>query len=253
MTRCVVAEDESLLREALLRALAEAWPELSIVAECADGGSALEAIAEQQPEVAFLDIRMPGLTGLEVAARVSGVCRVVFVTAYDRYAVEAFEHEALDYLLKPLTDDRLGRTVRRLRAGLPDRAAPSPDLGLLLQRVAESPRAAEPPPSLRWIKASLRDGVRIVPVEEVLYFRATDKYTAVVTAEAELLIRTPLKELEDQLDPERFWRIHRAILVNAAFVEGAGRDLAGRHFVRLRGRRETLPVSRSEAHRVRQM
>ena len=246
MFECVVAEDEELLRTSLLLQLGEVWPGLRIVAECEDGASALEAIAEHKPDVAFLDIRMPGLTGIEVAAALSEVSprtQVVFVTAYDQYAIDAFEQGAVDYLLKPVARDRLQATVQRLQArvaaGRPDPAT----LEALLQHLAKRPAEPEAAPPLAWITANSGRETKLIMLEEVVYFRADSKYTVVVTAEGEALLRTPLKELLEALDPHQFRQIHRSTIVNLKAVASVIRDDSGKGTLRLKGRSETLPVS----------
>lgn len=248
----LIADDEPLLAEDVRRRLRALWPELQVVAVCHDGASALERLLADKPDIAFLDIRMPGLTGLEVASRIDFPCQVVFVTAFDQYAVEAFEHAAIDYVLKPADDARLARTVERLRRAV---LAPSDDersrLALALGKV--SPAGTARPVPLKWIRASVGDSVRLVPVEEVRYFQAADKYTAVLTATGELLIRTPIKELAEQLDAEAFWQVHRGTIVNAKFVTAARHDESGRVLLGLRDRPETVTVSRSYAHLFRQM
>ena len=246
MFECVVAEDEELLRTSLLLQLGEVWPGLRIVAECEDGASALEAIAEHKPDVAFLDIRMPGLTGIEVAAALSEVSprtQVVFVTAYDQYAIDAFEQGAVDYLLKPVARDRLQATVQRLQArvaaGRPDPAT----LEALLQHLARRPAEPEAAPPLAWITANSGRETRLIMLDEVAYFRADSKYTVVVTAEGEALLRTPLKELLEALDPRQFRQVHRSTIVNLKSVASVVRDDSGKGTLRLKGRSETLPVS----------
>ena len=241
---CLVAEDESLLRQALLDQLGQAWPQLQVVAECEDGASALEALAEHQPDVAFLDIRMPGLSGLEVAAaaaEVSPRTQIVFVTAYDQYAVDAFDRGAIDYLLKPIAPERLAATVQRLQArtGHPDAGA----LAALLERIGQSLPRADGPEPLTWITASAGRETRLILVDEVAYFRADNKYTTVVTADGEALLRTPIRELLTVLDPTRFKQIHRSTIVNLKAIAGIVRDDSGRGTVRLRSRPETLAVS----------
>ncbi len=245
MVECVIAEDEELLRNALMQQLGQAWPELRVVAQCEDGASALEAIAKHRPDVAFLDIRMPGLTGIEVAAalgQVSPRTQVVFVTAYDQYAIDAFEQGAVDYLLKPVAADRLQATVQRLQAraagGRPDPAT----LDALLQQLARRPAETAPPP-LAWITASSGRETRLIMLDDVAYFRADSKYTVVVTAEGESLLRTPLKELLAVLDPRQFRQIHRSVIVNLKAVASVVRDDSGKGELRLRGGTATLPVS----------
>ena len=247
MARGVVAEDEALLREALVSALANAWPELDIVAACEDGGSALEAIAAQQPDVAFLDIRMPGLTGIEVAAaavEASPRTQVVFVTAYDQYAINAFDAGAVDYLLKPIAADRLAQTVQRLRARIGSGAPVDGDaLGALLRELTTAlPRKTGREP-LVWLTASSGNATRLVMVEDVLYFRADNKYTVVMTAAGESLLRKPIKDLLELLDPATFKQIHRSTIVNLKAIDSIARDETGKGLLRLKSRPETLTVS----------
>jgi DNA-binding LytR/AlgR family response regulator len=242
----IVAEDEPLLRRELLDQLSRAWPNLQVLAECEDGACAVEAIAEHQPDIAFLDIRMPGLTGLEVAATAadsSPRTQVVFVTAYDQYAIDAFERGAVDYLLKPIQQDRLAATVDRLKArtGNNDAAA----LTALLARLGAAPpaKASAAHEPLTWITASAGRETRLVLVDEVAYFQADNKYTTVVTADGEALLRTSIRELLGRLDPTVFKQIHRSTIVNLKAIAGITRDDSGRGTVRLKHRPETLPVS----------
>jgi DNA-binding LytR/AlgR family response regulator len=241
---CVVAEDEALLRQALLDQLAQAWPQLQVLAACEDGASALEALAEYQPHVAFLDIRMPGLSGLDVAAaaaQLSPQTQIVFVTAYDQYAIDAFEHGAIDYLLKPITAERLTATVQRLqaRADHPDAGA----LAALLERLRKTLPRTDGPEPLTWITASAGRETRLILVDDVAYFRADNKYTTVVTADGEALLRTPIRELMTVLDGNTFKQIHRSTIVNLKAIAGIVRDDSGRGTVRLKSRPETLTVS----------
>ncbi len=258
----LIADDEPLLREQLRTRLAVAWPEL-VVDEAGNGVDALEAFerlaeAGSPPTVCFLDIRMPGMTGLEVARRIralDGVGRrsaLVFVTAYDDHAIEAFEHGAIDYLLKPFEPERLAETIARVRERL---VLPPADDADVLTRLAD--RLAHLQPDVRrplqWIKASIGNTVRLIPVEDVLYFHADDKYTRVVTGDGEALIRKPIKELTAELDPSRFWQIHRATIVNTHAIAGVVRGLKDSADLRLKGRSETLVVSRIYLHLFRQM
>ena len=243
--RGVIAEDEELLRTALSSLLKEAWPQLQIVAECEDGASALESIAELQPDVAFLDIRMPGLTGIEVArglADASPRTQVVIVTAYDQYAIDAFEQGAIDYLLKPITRERLLATVQRIQAraaaGHPDGAT----LEALLRHLSAREMPASKPP-LVWITASAGKDTRLIMVDDVAYFQADNKYTTVMTAEGESLLRTPLRELLDSLDAATFKQIHRSTIVNMKAVASVSRDDTGRGRLKLKNRPEMLTVS----------
>lgn len=241
---CVVAEDEALLRQALVAELAAAWPALQVLAECEDGASAVEALAEHQPDIAFLDIRMPGLTGLEVAriaTDASPRTRIVFVTAYDQYAIDAFEHGAVDYLLKPVKRERLDATIERLQArdALPDAAA----LAALLDRLGALPRQAGAVEPLTWLTASAGRETKLILVDDVAYFRADQKYTTVVTADGEALLRSSLRELLPRLDGNLFKQIHRGTIVNLKAIAGIVRDDSGRGTVRLKHRPETLVVS----------
>ena len=250
MTRvtAMIAEDEPLMRERLKEKLAEAWPELAIVAEAADGNEALVLFEECRPQVAFLDIRMPGKTGLDVAAAIDGDCHVVFVTAYDQYALKAFDAGAVDYLLKPVEDDRLAATVLRIRKKL---ASPPTDLSGLLAELRST--MGSDVPRLKWIKAAIGKQVRLIPVGDVIYFQADTKYTRVVMGSGEALIRTPLKELLAELDPEKFWQVHRGTIVNLDMVSAVLREDAERQFVLLKNRQERLPISRQFTHLFKQM
>jgi DNA-binding LytR/AlgR family response regulator len=243
--RAIIAEDEPLLREELAELLASLWPELEIVARAGDGIEALHALETLAPDVLFLDIQMPGLTGLQVARQASGRCHVVFVTAYDQHTLAAFEQGAADYVLKPANTPRLATTVARLKERI-GRQAPS--LEGLLRELGAGSRGF-----LRWINASHGQAVRVITVDDVCYFQADSKYTRVVTAAEESLIRKPIKELCDELDPACFWQIHRSTIVNVHAVAGVVRDLRGRTQVRLRRREELLPVSEAYVHLFRQM
>jgi DNA-binding LytR/AlgR family response regulator len=247
MLDCIVAEDEALLRESLVALLGEHAATLRVVAECEDGGSALEAIAEHRPDVAFLDIRMPGLTGLEVAAaavEVSPATQVVFVTAYDQYAIDAFEHGAVDYLLKPVARDRLAATMQRLQARAAAGAGdPAAFQALLRQLTSVLPKAPSTEPPLGWITASTGRETRLILVEDVCYFRADNKYTTVVTADGEALLRKPIRDLLAVLDPALFRQVHRSTIVNLKAIASVARDDEGRGVLRLKRRPETLVVS----------
>ena len=243
-TTCIVAEDEALLRQALVAELGRAWPTLQIIAECEDGASAVDALAEHQPDVAFLDIRMPGLTGLEVAAAAADASprtRIVFVTAYDQYAIDAFDRGAIDYLLKPVKPERLDATVARLQArdAMPDAAA----LASLLDKLGALPKSTASVEPLTWLTASAGRETRLILIDDVAYFRADQKYTTVVTAEGEALLRSSLRELLPRLDGNTFKQIHRGTIVNLKAIAGITRDDTGRGTVRLKQRPETLTVS----------
>jgi DNA-binding LytR/AlgR family response regulator len=247
MPTALIAEDEPMMRAQLKGRLAQAWPELEIVAEAANGEEALTLAGEKRPDIAFLDIRMPVRSGLDVARELAGRCHVVFVTAYDEYAVAAFDEGAIDYLLKPPMPERIARLVTRLKARL---ALAPLDLAGVLAKLASRDDGAGP---LRWIRASLGTSMRLIAADDVIYFRAEDKYTKVVTAEGEALIRTPIKELYDALDPEAFWQIHRGTIVSVRAILRVDRDWRGEPVIVLKGRDEKLPVSRTFAHRFKAM
>lgn len=248
MPKCIVAEDETLLRDALVELIRQAWPELEIAAECEDGGSALEAIAEVQPDVAFLDIRMPGLTGLEVASATiecSPKTQLVFVTAYDQYAIDAFDQGAVDYLLKPVSPHRLAQTVQRLKARMENGPLDVVALTALLARLGAAPRREAEATPLVWITASTGKETRLIMVDDVLFFRADHKYTLVMTEDGEALLRKPIKDLLAVLDPNRFKQVHRATIVNLRAIASVTRDDTGKGLIRLRNRAETLAVSQA--------
>ena len=244
----VIAEDEPVLRAQLEELLGAVWPELNVVAAADDGLQAVRALERYKPDVLFLDIELPGLTGLEIAKRASGRCHVVFVTAYDQHAVAAFEEGAVDYVMKPLNAARLATACDRVKKRLPK--APL-NLESLLEILAR--RSGQSQTYLRWINASQGAEVRLITVDEILYFQSDTKYTRAVTANNECLIRKSLKELLDELDPSLFWQIHRSTIVNVNAIAAVSRDLAGHLVVKLKSRKETLPVSQPFAHLFRQM
>ncbi len=264
--RAVLADDERLMREQLRARLAEAWPELQIVAEARHGAEAVEQVAQHRPDIVFLDIRMPGMTGVDAAREIAQMevaddewlPEVVFITAYDQYAVQAFEQGAADYVLKPAERERLKLTAERLQRRLAARregdaaAAASPaSLQQLLHRLAaQGVGGAAPAPRqyLKWIQASVGQAIQMIPVDEVLFFISDEKYTRVQTPTVEALIRKPIKELVDELDPERFWQIHRSTLVAVPAIAGVSRDLRGRQIVAVKGHAQRLEVSRSYGH-----
>jgi DNA-binding LytR/AlgR family response regulator len=251
----IIADDEPRLAAYLRDRLAALWPDLVIAGLAANGPEAQALIANEDPDVAFLDIRMPGLTGLEVAQSAGANLHVVFVTAFDQYAVDAFERAAVDYLLKPVTDARLAQTIERLRRRAEGAEAP-PALRAALATLAQmTPEQVRGNTSerLAWIRASVGQQVRLIPVDDVCYFQANDKYTSVFTKDGEALIRMSLRELADGLDPARFWQVHRGTIVNVAHVAATTRDFAGRVSLALRTRSEPVAVSRAFAHRFRQM
>ena len=254
MTTALIADDEPHLATYLRDQLLALWPALEVVAFARNGLEAARGIAEHQPDLAFLDIRMPGLSGLEVAQGIEGATRVVFVTAYDEFAVQAFEQEAVDYLLKPVRSERLSRTVERVRRALQETAAPNagdPQLAALLGRLL--PTAAEAAPRLHWVRASHGELTTQIAVDEVLFFQADEKYTVVRTAAGEHLIRTPISELVQQLDPAQFWQVHRSTIVNLRYVAGTRRDELSRLTLRMHGHPGELPVSRAYVHLFKAM
>ena len=260
-TRALIADDERLMREQLRARLAEVWPELEIIAEAKNGLEAVELTEAHQPDLVFLDIRMPGMTGVEAARAIAQLpvddeseggwrgCEVVFITAYDQYAIEAFEQGVVDYVLKPAERERLQVTVERIRKRLAQREAnaddaPPPAMQQLLQKLAARMDPSKAP-QLRWIQATVGQNIQMIPVDDVLFFISDEKYTRVQTATIEALIRKPIKELIDELDAEVFWQIHRSTLVNTQFIAGVSRDLRGRQLVAVKGHTEKLEVSRS--------
>jgi DNA-binding LytR/AlgR family response regulator len=249
--RALIAEDEEPQRLKLAVLLAELWPELSIVSQCEDGLAALEALTSLQPEVAFLDIRMPGLTGLEIARAASPSTHVVFTTAYDEYAVSAFDHGAIDYLLKPIKRERLEHTVTRLKERAGSTAAPSISaiLDALQGRIPSRTNLG----AIRWITGSAGNITKMFGIDEVLFFQAQDKYVRVATLEDEVQIRTPLRELLASLDPEAFWRIHRSVIVRAAAIHRIEADAEGKLHLRVKGRSDVLPVSSAFQYRFKPM
>jgi DNA-binding LytR/AlgR family response regulator len=246
-TKVLIAEDEPLMRERLLELLAEAWPDAEVVLVAENGNDAWDGFLEHEPQVAFLDIRMPGLSGLEVAERIGKLAHVVFVTAYDEYAVDAFDAGAVDYLLKPVQPERLEKAVARIRDKLD--AHPS-DLGALLHSLKTNLPGTRHE-KLRWLKASVGRQIRVINVDEVLFFQSDAKYTRVVLPDYEALVRIPLKDLLSGLDPDRFWQIHRGTVVNASAILAAERVDAERLQVLVRGSPEKLTVSRTFVHLFR--
>ena len=260
------------MRDYLEGQLKTAWPELRVIAKAANGLEALRLIDEEAPDVAFLDIRMPGMTGLDVAARLAAGDNpplIVFVTAFDQYAVDAFEHSAADYLLKPASEERLAKTVAKLKGKLaaaqsstsstsstPAAAISAATLQALLRQLggaALAPVAPAPAPGLQWIRASQGDQTRLISIDEVIYFQSNDKYTSVFLADCECLIRTPISKLREQLDEQQFWQIHRSVIVAAKHVAGTRQDFRGRLMVRLKDRQEQLVVSRNYVDLFKQM
>jgi len=262
--RGVIADDERLMRDQLKARLAEVWPELQIVGEAKNGLEAVELVGQHHPEVVFLDIRMPGLSGVDAARRIAqlppqdgeeaewSLPEIVFITAYDQYAIEAFEQGVADYVLKPAERERLGVTVTRIKQRLAlrgtDDEPPAPHLQQLLHKLAAKLNPGGTPPTLKWIQATVGQAIQMIPIEDVLFFISDEKYTRVQTATIEALIRKPIKELVDEVDPDLFWQIHRSTLVNTHCIAGVTRDLRGRQIVSIKGSNEKLEVSRSYTH-----
>jgi DNA-binding LytR/AlgR family response regulator len=247
----LIADDEEPMRQQLRSRLQEAWPGLEIVAEAANGIEAVALAGQHQPDIVFLDIRMPGLSGIEAARMLFNRCHLVFVTAYDQYAIEAFEQGALDYLLKPAGGERLKTTCARLQSLIGQQ--PSNIERQLTQLLSSQSKPAAKPDYLRWIQAVVGSNLRMISTREVLFFRADEKYTRVQTEQSEVLIRKTLKELADELDPDEFWRIHRSTLVRVDAIEEVTRDLRGRQMVKIRNFSEQLEVSRGHTHLFQQM
>jgi DNA-binding LytR/AlgR family response regulator len=264
MPRALIAEDEDLPRAELKRMLGAAWPELEIVAECEHGPAAVEALDAQAPDVAFLDIRMPGRSGLDVARAASGRCHVVFTTAYDSHAVAAFEAGAVDYLLKPIAAERLAQAVARLKERLAARRE-APELSALVEQLSATLRGGAggagagtaaggaATPRLRWVSASVGDTIKLFGIDEILFFQSDEKYTRVVTAGDEAHVRKPLKEITEGLDPEEFWQVHRGTVVRASEIARATRDELGRITLHLKRHGDKLTVSQAWAWRFKPM
>lgn len=246
-TGAVIAEDEPLVRREIRETLTALWPELAILAEVGDGIEAIAALERLHPNVIFLDIQMPGLNGLEVAQRLNGRAHVVFVTAFDQYAVSAFEQGALDYVLKPISSERMRVAIDRLRSRL---AQPPADL----YRIAELLKEIAPPESkyLKWLTVPYAGELRVIAVAEISYLRADQKYTTVVTPDGAFLLTSSLRQMREKLDPEVFWQIHRGVVVNVAAIDRIYRTFRGALEVKVKGRDELLPVSAAHAHLFRE-
>jgi DNA-binding LytR/AlgR family response regulator len=254
MPTAIIADDERLMRDQLKLRLSQVWPELQIVAEAKNGEEAIELVNQHQPDFTFLDIRMPGKTGLDAAQAIGTKSHIVFITAYNQYAVEAFERGAIDYVMKPAEADRLRLTCERLKARLTGAAQGAPqDMSEILTQLADKIGLTPKPKYLQWIQASIGQDLRLIPVEDILFFRSDEKYTCVQTKVYEALIRKPVRDLAEELDPTLFWQIHRSTLVNVKAIDGVTRDLRGRHLVMVKGHTEKLEVSRSFIHLFKQM
>ena len=248
----VVADDERLMREQIIDRLKEAWPELLIVGEASNGREAIAMVQSLQPDIVFLDISMPGMDGIETAQALAGRAHVVFVTAHDQYAISAFEHGAVDYLLKPAEPERVALTCQRLRERLKQAPDPMSEvLAQLSQRLGAG--GLKPREYMRWVQASVGANIRMIPTSEILFFRAEDKYTLVKTLGFEALIRKPIKELIEELDPDEFWQIHRSTVVRVDAVEQVSRDFRGHQIVHVKGSDQKLEVSRTFNHLFKQM
>ena len=242
----ILIDDEPLARDHLCRKLQRLWPQLNILGEASSGREGLAMIREVQPDIVFLDIHMPGLSGLDVAKAIEPTCQIVFVTAYEKYALQAFDRAAADYLLKPVSDRRLQRTIAKLKR---DKGPVLADVRSLLQQIDDTNKAEY----LRWLRTGLDDVTELLPVDEVVFFQAEQKYTSVFTADKEHLIRMPLKELEARLDPNVFWRVHRSLIVRVDQIVKAKRDIRGRYTLTLRQRPESLRCSRAHGHLFKHM
>lgn len=252
MPTAIIADDERMMRDQLKSRLEQVWPELEILGEAKNGDEAIQMVTTHQPDLVFLDIRMPVKTGLEAAKEIGNKAHIVFITAYDQYAIEAFDQGAVDYILKPADVDRLSRTVERLKARLASDTQPN-DMGAMLSALTKQMGIIVKPNYLHWIQASIGQELRLIPVEEILFFQSDEKYTRVQTAAYEALIRKPVRDLIEELDPSLFWQIHRSTLVNAKAISGVVRDMRGRHLVQIKGSNEKLEVSRSFVHLFKQM
>jgi DNA-binding LytR/AlgR family response regulator len=251
--RAIVAEDETPSRVLLKKQLLSVWPDLDIVGEAENGIEAKQMIEELRPDCAFLDIKMPGLSGMEVAKETAGICRVVFITAYDQYAVDAFENEAVDYILKPANKERLQKTVNRLKAQI-DAKSPIENVSETLERLMHKMGTQQPVQQyLQWVRAQVGDSISLVPVDKIYFFQARDKYTTVMTKNEEYLIRKTIAELEEELDPSLFFRIHRGTIVNAHFIDKIDTLPGSRGQLKLKGRSEVHTISRSYSTRFKQM
>jgi len=252
----IIADDEKQLRLHLKNKLNQIWPELEICAEAENGIEAVKLAKKYKPDIAFLDIKMPGKSGLEAAGEINTICRIVFITAYDRYAVDAFKNEAIDYILKPVEDTRLEKTVNRLkkRLAVDNRQADnSEDINHILKKISETISTKPENKYLQWIKAQQGDSIRLIPINEITIFQSTDKYTAVFSKSKEYLIRKTIKDLETMLDPEKFWKIHRGTIVKVSAITKVSRSVTGRYIIKVKEHEKPIIVSRSYIHLFKQM
>ncbi len=248
----IIADDEENLRIVITRLLAKLWPELELLGQAKNGKDALSLITQKKPDIAFLDIKMPGLTGIEVAAKVSSQCKIVFITAYDQFAVQAFESETVDYILKPVTQKRLAKTIGRLKKQLKNKDQ-THDFDGKIKKIIQVMENKKAPEYLRLVKVKTGSQLRFIPVSQVIYFKAEDKYTIVQTAENEFLIKTPIKDLEKELDPKYFWRVHRSAIVNIENIKTIKRSFTNQMVIAFDHTDHTIPVSRSHEHLFKQM
>ena len=251
--KAIIADDEEQLRRFLKARLKVLWPDLIICGEAGNGPEAMNLIETCQPDIAFLDIRMPGFSGIKVAEKAAGKCRVVFISAYDQYALQAFENEALDYIVKPVTDKRLEKTVKRLKKEVREHTFPTLDLVKMIESLTATLDTRKDSGHINWIKAQHGEGVRLISVNEIFYFRAQDKYTAVMTGDTEYLIRKSIRDLVADLDPGQFWQIHRGTIVNVKKIDKVTRGFSGGLMIRLKDLPGTLSVSRAYSHLFKQM
>lgn len=251
--KAIIVDDEAQLRSYLKAQLARAWNELTICGEAKSGKEALELVDAHRPDIVFLDIQMPGLSGIEVVKQISGKCWIVFVTAYDQYAIEAFENEAIDYLLKPVTPERLENTVKRLKKRMADIPEDYDRMASLLRRLESLTHSNDGSGNLQWIKAQRGSDISLISVDDIIYFTSQDKYTVVITADGEALIQTPIKDLAKQLDGNTFWQINRGSIVNARHISRVSRSVTGRFQLRFKNHADVLTVSRTYSHFFKQM
>jgi DNA-binding LytR/AlgR family response regulator len=251
--KAIIADDEQPLRQHLKSKLERLWPELEIVGEATNGIEAQEFIETLKPDIAFLDIQMPGQTGLDVAAKTLKLCRIVFITAYDQYAIKAFENETVDYLLKPLTDDRLYKTISRLKDQIGNSSKFSTNIAEAVERALTTMERNTTSDYLRWIRAQVGDEIQLISTADIIFFRSEDKYTVVVTKDNEFIIRKTIKTLTEELDPEQFWQVHRGTIVNVDQISRVSRSFSSQLSLRLKNTKTVLAVSRSYTHLFKQM
>lgn len=249
----IIADDEKELRRHLAKLLNQLWPELVIAGESKNGPETLELVHRHSPDIVFLDINMPGLSGIEVARQIYRQCSIIFITAYDQYAIEAFENEALDYILKPVQKERLLTSIERCKRRFMNHAQKQADLNPLLQHLEKTLLKKKASPFLQWIRAQHGDSIRLISIEDVLLFKSADKYTLVITSKKESLIRKTIKELDQELDPEKFWKIHRGTIINVSAISKISKSISGKYVVKINNYDEPLLVSRSYSHLFKQM